>query len=49
MDKGEIGFETIVRFIIFLAVLIILIAIVYVFKEKLGDLVNQIKEWVRFI
>lgn len=47
--KGEMGIEEVVKFLIFLAILIVLVILAFVFKEKLFDLGRQLKEFVRFI
>ena len=46
---GEMGIEEVVKLLIFLAILIVLVILVFVFKEKLFDLGRQLKEVVRFI
>lgn len=48
-SRGEMGIEEVVKLLIFLAILIVLVILVFVFKEKLFDLGRQLKEFVRFI
>ncbi|AJF62398.1 MAG: hypothetical protein QT11_C0001G0249 [archaeon GW2011_AR20] len=46
--RGELGWEEIAKIIIVLVFLIIVIAIVYLFKDKTGSLLESIKNILRF-
>jgi hypothetical protein len=47
--KGEIGFDEIVRIIIVIAILVVLLLLSFVFKEKIFELADQAKEFLRFV
>jgi len=46
--KGELGWEEIARILLVLIFLIIIIAIVYLFRDKLNTAIESIKNILRF-
>ena len=46
--RGELGWEQIAKIIIVLVVLIILIVIGFLFKDRLYELADQLKDFLRF-
>jgi len=46
--KGELGWEEVAKIIIVLVFLIIIITIVYLFKDKTSSLLESIKNILRF-
>jgi len=46
--KGELGWEEIARILLVLIFLIIIIAIVYLFRDKLNTTLESIKNILRF-
>ena len=47
--KGTLGIEEVVKLVIFLAFLIVLVILAFIFKEKLFEMGRQLREFVRFI
>ncbi|MFH1209166.1 MAG: hypothetical protein V1663_00030 [archaeon] len=46
--RGEFGWEEIARILIILVVLIILITIGFLFKDKLYELADKLRDFLRF-
>lgn len=48
LKKGDIEFDTILKLIIALVILIVIISLIYLFKSKSLSILDSVKELLRF-